>query len=665
MQSDDEEMPMSWFDEDKTNEVEFFSFDGYEIRRKKPQPTQPEQQNQAHELVYRYSFCDFRRFEITLSWPRLLRYLDASNGSAEEEELPLPSQEDDERVERALFDLGLIAMAWPYMGFCTSRIVLRCNNHHDDSNEHVGERKKNRRKKIKLTEEELKFWQNVYRKSLMECFYVNRLDFRQLASFEQEEDEGEEEDEKGEAEEKEQEENVEKNEKRGVEEQKNEVKTKETEKRTVIVPLGGGKDSLVTFELLRQALECTSSASSALSSASSSATETKEEKQEQPSEEAKDDQKDNLTWLFVGERQGEYDENWRLRRIVETSGAKRCIVMEGLCDFYFLPAANQPTKKKEMKENNTKAKTGKKPVMKTVKNNKILNGKEEVLCEWDICSRYNPQCPPWAALIAFASSFVCTLLQQRQRDKKEELDRTYYIAVGNERSANFGNNVFHYGEEINHQWDKSWEFERACHRYFTARSPPSSPLSSSSSSSIYYFSMLQNLWEVDIMREFAQSCQKYVPLFLSCNEPVDGTRWCARCSKCCFVFILMSAFFEPYQVWSVFGDNLFEKKDLLPTFKALMGSSSSPSPSSQAKPFECVGTPEEVRTCLRMAKQKYLLFHHHLPLFFREMLATKEEDFPTWTPLEEQNEATRLEELKRCRSSNDDTLIPEWYYRSS
>ena len=40
-----------------------------------------------------------------------------------------------------------------------------------------------------------------------------------------------------------------------------------------------------------------------------------------------------------------------------------------------------------------------------------------------------------------------------------------YVAVGNERSANEGAGVKWIGEEVNHQYDKAFPWERAAHGY--------------------------------------------------------------------------------------------------------------------------------------------------------------------------------------------------------
>jgi hypothetical protein len=69
-----------------------------------------------------------------------------------------------------------------------------------------------------------------------------------------------------------------------------------------------------------------------------------------------------------------------------------------------------------------------------------------------------------------------------------------------------------------------------------------------------------------------QVASRYLHLFLSCNSPLHNrTRWCARCSKCCFVQLLLSAWLEPAQVCSVFGDDLYEDTTLLPIYRVLLG----------------------------------------------------------------------------------------------
>jgi alkanesulfonate monooxygenase SsuD/methylene tetrahydromethanopterin reductase-like flavin-dependent oxidoreductase (luciferase family) len=64
-----------------------------------------------------------------------------------------------------------------------------------------------------------------------------------------------------------------------------------------------------------------------------------------------------------------------------------------------------------------------------------------------------------------------------------------------------------------------------------------------------------------------------------------------------FVFICLAAFLEKSEVIDIFGKNLFEEKNLLPLFEELIGV-------RNFKPFECVGTPEEVREALGKIMRK-------------------------------------------------------------
>jgi hypothetical protein len=150
-----------------------------------------------------------------------------------------------------------------------------------------------------------------------------------------------------------------------------------------------------------------------------------------------------------------------------------------------------------------------------------------------------------------------------------------HIAVGNERSANFGN-ADHLGQLVNQK------FQRYCREYLAPH--------------ISYFSGLMHLWEIQIAERFARY-PKYLPVFLSCNK-ADESRWCARCPKCAVICLLLSAFVDPSQVIAVYGDDLFEYKRLFPVFDALLGL-------ARPKPLECVCTEEECRALLHLTVKRY------------------------------------------------------------
>lgn len=199
---------------------------------------------------------------------------------------------------------------------------------------------------------------------------------------------------------------------------------------------------------------------------------------------------------------------------------------------------------------------------------------------------------PATAMVNFLSLFAAVLYDYRS------------IIASNEKSANYGN-VEYLGEEINHQWSKSEEFERLFQSYVGKFITPD----------IQYFSLLRPMTELKITEIFTQY-EQYFPVFSSCNRnfrvsssdektsPLsspkrrgDKARWCGECPKCLFVFIMLAAFLSKEKVLGIFGKNLFTNEQLIPLFRELLGV-------GEIKPFECVGTPEEVRYAMYLVNKK-------------------------------------------------------------
>ncbi len=149
-----------------------------------------------------------------------------------------------------------------------------------------------------------------------------------------------------------------------------------------------------------------------------------------------------------------------------------------------------------------------------------------------------------------------------------------YVAISQERSSNEGN-VEYRGQKVNHQYSKSFEFEKKVRAYskkYLARN-------------IDFFSSLRPLYEIQIAKIFS-GFPKYFPYFLSCNKPYritdsSKTTWCKKCPKCLFTFAALYPFCEKEQLIKLFGGNLFEDGALIPLMEELVG---------KVKPFECVGT---------------------------------------------------------------------------
>lgn len=170
---------------------------------------------------------------------------------------------------------------------------------------------------------------------------------------------------------------------------------------------------------------------------------------------------------------------------------------------------------------------------------------------------------PFSAMLAFVSYLVAYLLGKK------------YIALSNENSANESNVV---GEKINHQYSKTFEFECDFRKYAEKYLKQD----------VQYFSFLRPLNELQIAKIFSKH-EKYHKVFKSCNVGSKEKEWiwCCNCPKCLFAYIILSPYLYKEKLVNIFGQDLYENKELLKTFIELTGN-------GYTKPFECVGTFEEV-----------------------------------------------------------------------
>ena len=161
-----------------------------------------------------------------------------------------------------------------------------------------------------------------------------------------------------------------------------------------------------------------------------------------------------------------------------------------------------------------------------------------------------------------------------------------YVILSCERSANVGN--LKQGDlSINHQYSKSLDFERAFYE-LTQRITPD----------FRYFSLLRPLSEAHIARLFAEKCDRYFPVFTSCNKAfrLDQNRrldrWCADCDKCRFVFLILAPFMDRDTLIRAVGKNLLDDLAQTDGYRELLGLQGH-------KPFECVGEIAESRWALQ------------------------------------------------------------------
>lgn len=172
---------------------------------------------------------------------------------------------------------------------------------------------------------------------------------------------------------------------------------------------------------------------------------------------------------------------------------------------------------------------------------------------------------PFSAMLAFTSLLVAYLHDIPM------------IALSNESSANEPSIP---GTHINHQYSKSIEFENDFRQYVREHI----------STGFEYFSFLRPLNELQIAGLFA-GYSGHFSSFKSCNVGSRDDRWCCKCPKCLFTYIMLHPFLGTDELVQIFGKNLFEDVELIPLLEQLSGFASE-------KPFECVGTMNEVRAAL-------------------------------------------------------------------
>ena len=336
-----------------------------------------------------------------------------------------------------LFNLGLVELISYYKLACPKRVILRVGN---------------------LDEEQKEFWKKLFYKGLGEFRFVNNIDipYEDFVTFE----------------------NATKLQFR---------KSQQDKLFGNLVPIGGGKDSIVTIELLKA-------------------------------------QKESNTCFIVNPRGATID-------TVNVAG----YTMEDTVEVF---------RKID-------------PLLIKLNSEGFLNGHV-----------------PFSASLAFLGIF-CALLSEKE-----------YVVLSNESSANEATD-----EETgaNHQYSKSLEFELDFVKY----------VEKYINSHIKYFSLLRGMRELDIAKKFSEYKQ-YHKIFRSCNvgSKNGGNEWCGKCPKCLFVYIILAPFLEKDELIDIFGRDLLDDLELKKYFDELTGK-------EKTKPFECVGTREEVNEAISMIKEKY------------------------------------------------------------
>lgn len=227
---------------------------------------------------------------------------------------------------------------------------------------------------------------------------------------------------------------------------------------------------------------------------------------------------------------------------------------------------------------------------------------------------------PFSSVVAFSAEITAYL------------NRLKYIVLSNESSANESTVV---GQSVNHQYSKSFEFEQDFHLYEEKYLR----------TGIYYFSFLRPLSEFQIAKMFA-SHKKYLSVFRSCNlgGKVSPDIWCGECPKCLFVCLIMSPFLTDGELTEVFGKDLLNDVSMSEYFTELIGKSAH-------KPFECVGSIDEVNLAVSLAIRRREQNGGNLPFLFERY---KENGFYRPESLDEKN-------AEYCKYFNDQNLLPDFF----
>jgi 7-cyano-7-deazaguanine synthase in queuosine biosynthesis len=155
------------------------------------------------------------------------------------------------------------------------------------------------------------------------------------------------------------------------------------------------------------------------------------------------------------------------------------------------------------------------------------------------------------------------------------------VLVSNERSADAATRVVD-GWKVNHQYSKSADFQRLLDAALAE-----------SGAATQVVSFLRPLSELAIARGVARQ-PGLIANVTSCNAayaldgPGDG--WCGSCDKCRFVQLALAPFVRREELVATLGFDALRDPAQIEGFAAMLD--------EDTKPFECVGTVEEVQLAL-------------------------------------------------------------------
>ena len=158
------------------------------------------------------------------------------------------------------------------------------------------------------------------------------------------------------------------------------------------------------------------------------------------------------------------------------------------------------------------------------------------------------------------------------------------ICLAHEKSSDTGQVIWERtGEDVNHQWGKSYAAETLINEY----------IQDNLLADFRYYSILKPIHDVLIFNLLREH-EDLVRYTQSCNI---SKPWCRRCPKCLYVWVNYMAYLDVDLIESIFGENLANVPENLPIFRDLLGL-------TDQLPFECIGQLNETRLAFELCIAK-------------------------------------------------------------
>lgn len=396
-----------------------------------------------HSLRKQYSFFEYQSYSFSVTEGELTAEFcfNLSDSYVFKPVIKIPQRDiynynvlDDSDIRNFVFHIGLVELVSYWKAACPPKVIIKPH-------------------KLSIFQEN--WWKKLYFNGLGEFFYLNNID-SDFESFMSINSQGE----------------------------TLIPSNSELNNKKVLVPIGGGKDSIVTLELIKKS-------------------------------------QFEVVPMIVNPREASI-------RTINIAGFQKeeSVIIERRID----------------------------PILLELNNNGFLNGHT-----------------PFSALLAFTGALSSMITGISN------------IALSNESSANESTVP---NSKINHQYSKTFEFESDFNEYIRKYLH----------NGINYFSFLRPINELQIAKLFS-GFKQHFDSFRSCNVGSKNDRWCGQCSKCLFTYIILSPFIERKELVKIFGRDLLDDKELLPVLDELTGK-------ADVKPFECVGTPDEVNAALSVYSEE-------------------------------------------------------------